>query len=50
MMLRFAVRWGNTPMNLANDMEPRDKIIIDRLLQTPLTPQQLDIHIAYCCA
>ena len=39
------VRWGNTPMNAINDMEPRDKIIIDRLLQTPQLPQQPDIHM-----
>ena len=39
------VRWGNTPMNALNDMEPRDKIIIDRLLQTPQLPQQPDIHM-----
>ena len=41
----WPVRWGNTPMNALNDMEPRDKIIIDRLLQTPQLPQQPDIHI-----
>ena len=39
------VRWGNTPMNALNDMEPRDKIIIDRLLQTPQLPQQPEIHM-----
>ena len=39
------VRWGTTPMNALNDMEPRDKIIIDRLLQTPQLPQQPDIHM-----
>ena len=32
-------------MNALNDMEPRDKIIIDRLLQTPQLPQQPDIHM-----
>ena len=41
----WPVRWGNTPMNALNDMEPRDKIIIDRLLQTPQLPQQPDIHM-----
>ena len=41
----WSVRWGNTPMNALNDMEPRDKIIIDRLLQTPQLPQQPDIHM-----
>ena len=28
----WPVRWGNTPMNALNDMEPRDKIIIDMTL------------------
>ena len=41
----WPVRWGNTPMNALNDMEPRDIIIIDRLLQTPQLPQQPDIHM-----
>ena len=39
------VRWGNTPMNALNDMEPRDKILIDRLLQNPQLPSQPDIHV-----
>ena len=39
------VRWGNTPMNALNDQEPRDKIIIDRLLQNPQLPTQPDLHI-----
>ena len=39
------VRWGNTPMNALNDMEPRDKILIDRLLQNPHLPSQPDIHV-----
>ena len=39
------VRWGTTPMNALNDLEPRDKVIIDRLLQTPQLPNQPDIHI-----
>ena len=39
------VRWGNTPMNALNEQEPRDKIIIDRLLQNPQLPSQPDIHI-----
>ena len=41
----WPVRWGNTPMNALNHMEPRDKVIIDRLLQTPQLPQQPDIHM-----
>ena len=28
----WSVRWGNTPMNALNDMEPRDKILIDSLI------------------
>jgi hypothetical protein len=39
------VRWGNTPMNALNSQEPRDKQIIDRLLQNPQLPNQPDIHI-----
>ena len=39
------VRWGNTPMNALNDQEPRDKMIIDRLLQNPQLPTQPDIHV-----
>ena len=39
------VRWGNTPINALNDMEPRDKILIDRLLQNPQLPSQPDIHV-----
>jgi glycosyltransferase involved in cell wall biosynthesis len=39
------VRWGNTPMNALNEQEPRDKIIIDRLLQNRQLPSQPDIHI-----
>jgi glycosyltransferase involved in cell wall biosynthesis len=32
-------------MNALNDMEPRDKILIDRLLQNPQLPSQPDIHV-----
>ena len=39
------VRWGNTPMNALDISDDNDKMIIDRLLQTPNLPQQPDIHI-----
>jgi len=41
----WPVRWGNTPMNALNADDPNDKVIIDRLLQTPNLPQQPEIHI-----
>ena len=39
------VRWGNTPMNALIADDPNDKMIIERLLQTPNLPQQPEIHI-----
>ena len=40
----WPVRWGNTPQNALNDKDPKDKIIIDRLLATPQMDKQPDIH------
>tara|TARA_R110000796_G_scaffold10874_2_gene36421 strand:+ start:1407 stop:2741 length:1335 start_codon:yes stop_codon:yes gene_type:complete len=39
------VRWGNTPMNALNEKDPNDKIIIDRILQTPSLKKQPEIHM-----
>ena len=39
------VRWGNTPMNALNKEDPNDKVIIDRLLQTPQLPKQPELHV-----
>ena len=41
----WPVRWGNTPMNALHIDDPNDKIIIDRLLQSPELPNQPEIHI-----
>ncbi len=40
----WPVRWGNTPQNALNDKDPKDKIIVDRLLATPQMDRQPDIH------
>jgi glycosyltransferase involved in cell wall biosynthesis len=39
------VRWGNCPMNALNQDDPNDKMIIDRMLQTPSLKKQPEIHI-----
>jgi glycosyltransferase involved in cell wall biosynthesis len=39
------VRWGNCPMNALNQDDPNDKMIIDRMLQTPSLKTQPEIHI-----
>ena len=39
------VRWGNCPMNALNEKDPNDKMIIDRILQTPQLSRQPDLHI-----
>ena len=39
-----SLRWGNTPMNALNDKDPKDKLIIDRLLKENTMPSQPDIH------
>ena len=41
----WPVRWGNTPMNALHIDDTNDKIIIDRLLQSPELPNQPEIHI-----
>jgi len=41
----MGVRWGNCPMNALNEKDPNDKMIIDRLLQTPQLSRQPDLHI-----
>jgi len=39
-----ALRWGNTPWNALNEQDPKDKIIIDRIIQGNELPRQPDIH------
>jgi len=39
-----SLRWGNTPMNALNEKDPKDKLIIDRLLSDNSLPRQPDIH------
>ena len=39
------VRWGNCPMNALNEKDPNDKMIIDRILQTPSLKKQPEIHM-----
>ena len=34
-----SLKWGNCPMNALNDQDPNDKMIIDRLLNGPVTEQ-----------
>lgn len=34
-----SVNWGETPMNALDENNPRDKMILDRILTTPLTEQ-----------
>lgn len=34
-----SVNWGETPMNALDENEPRDKMILDRILTTPLSKQ-----------
>ena len=40
-----SLRWGNTPMNALNDQNPKDKLIIDRILTGNELPRQPEIHI-----
>ena len=40
-----SLRWGNTPMNALNDQNPKDKLIIDRILTGNQLPRQPEIHI-----
>tara|TARA_Y100001938_G_scaffold151101_1_gene246001 strand:- start:18549 stop:19886 length:1338 start_codon:yes stop_codon:yes gene_type:complete len=39
-----SLRWGNTPMNALNERDPKDKLIIDRILTEKSMPKQPDIH------
>ena len=39
-----SLRWGNTPMNALNEKDPKDKLIIDRLMSDNSLPRQPDIH------
>ena len=39
-----SLRWGNTPMNALNKSDPKDKLIIDRLLSDNTMPKQPDVH------
>ena len=39
-----SLRWGNTPMNALNENDPKDKLIIDRLMTENSMPRQPDIH------
>jgi len=39
-----SLRWGNTPMNALDENNPKDKLIIDRLLTSNSLPRQPDIH------
>ena len=39
-----SLRWGNTPMNALNEQDPKDKLIIDRILTEKSMPKQPDIH------
>ena len=40
-----SLRWGNTPMNALNDQNPKDKLIIDRIITGNELPRQPEIHI-----
>jgi hypothetical protein len=35
----ISVNWGETPMNALDETNPKDKLIIDRILTTHLTRQ-----------
>jgi len=39
-----SLRWGNTPMNALNEKDPKDKLIIDRILTEKSMRKQPDIH------
>ena len=40
-----SLRWGNTPMNALNEKNPKDKVILDRILKEDSLPRQPDVHI-----
>ena len=39
-----SLRWGNTPMNALDENNPKDKLIIDRLMTSNSLTRQPDIH------
>jgi hypothetical protein len=41
----WPTRWGSTPQNYLNDQDPKDKLIIDRLLSDPNLPKQPEVFI-----
>ena len=40
-----SLRWGNTPMNALNEQNPKDKLIIDRIITRNQLPKQPEVHI-----
>jgi len=43
------VSWGSTPQNALVEDEPKDIMIIDRLIDTPeIKPGSIDLHINSC--
>ena len=40
-----SLRWGNTPMNALNEKNPKDKLIIDRILTDNSLSRQPEVHI-----
>ena len=40
-----SLRWCNTPMNALNEKNPKDKVILDRILKEDSLPKQPDVHI-----
>ena len=38
------VRWGSTPMNALNKDDPNDKMLVDRILQSPELSKQPELH------
>ena len=41
----WSVRWGNCPMNALSIDDPNDKMLVDRILQSPELPKQPELHI-----
>ena len=40
----WPVRWGSTPQNALSEQNPQDKLIIERILDSPNMDRQPDIH------
>jgi hypothetical protein len=40
----WPVRWGGTPQDALNEKDPNDKVIVERLLESPNMDRQPDIH------